>query len=270
MKYGVLLLTLILCSISVSAYTLVNNTQTLTFEMNESYTLVNNTQILTFEMNETTTPITDTCTGTSNCVVTCGTNITISSGSLNMNKYNMSFSGSGTTYLGANMSNFTKISIGNCNIKLNGNHFGLVTSWCYQETANVATSCGGLSTGTYNTNGTWVSLSQGYDGDWSTSTIPNTGTNGSLFINYTKPSSASNNSLWQYNTGGTLYNASIPGSCFSQNPLQFRMDSYRGTGCSYIGVLTYCYNGSSWVVIDNTYYCNAAIYEEGMWWSVSS
>lgn len=64
----------------------------------------------------------DTCTGTTNCIVTCGTNLTIATGNLNMNKYNISFAGtSAITYLLSNISNYTKINVGNCSVKLYGN-----------------------------------------------------------------------------------------------------------------------------------------------------
>jgi hypothetical protein len=39
---------------------------------------------------------------------------------------------------------------------------------CYQETANISTSCGGLSTGTYRFEGDCLNTNQFYDGDWST------------------------------------------------------------------------------------------------------
>jgi hypothetical protein len=69
---------------------------------------------------------------------------------------------------------------------------------CFQETATVATSCGGLSTGQY-----------GYNND-----------TGYLYMNYTKPSFASSTSLWQvYWSGGISeikrINYSIPSICFN-------------------------------------------------------
>ena len=109
-----------LSSFSANSYTTNNNTFTFEFELNESYSTVNNTFTLTFELNESgETPSTDTCSGTENCVVTCGNNFTIATGSVDMNDFNISFDGTGTTYLLANISNYTRISIGGCNIKLN-------------------------------------------------------------------------------------------------------------------------------------------------------
>lgn len=67
----------------------------------------------------------------------------------------------------------------------------LATTYCYQETANVSTSCGGLSTGTY-LNSTRY-----------------------FYINYTKPLSSSNLSLWMVRQGNytTSYNLSLA-SCW--------------------------------------------------------
>jgi hypothetical protein len=72
----------------------------------------------------TTSPVVSnySCSGTENCLVTCGTNFTSSTGTQNMNDYNISFVGSAaTTYLLSNISNYTRINVGNCSIKLNGN-----------------------------------------------------------------------------------------------------------------------------------------------------
>lgn len=67
-----------------------------------------------------TAPV-NSCSGASNCVITCGTNIT---GGATMNSYNISFSGSGTTYLGGNLVNFTLMNVGSCNVKLNNYNIG--------------------------------------------------------------------------------------------------------------------------------------------------
>ena len=59
---------------------------------------------------------------------------------------------------------------------------------CYQEFANVSTSCGGLNTGLY-AQANWAQSFQLYDGDWAGGTTPSVGV-GTLYINYTKPSNA--------------------------------------------------------------------------------
>lgn len=65
-------------------------------------------------------------------------------------------------------------------------------TWCYQESANVSTSCGGLDTGSYWWSGNCAGndCSAGYDGSWGTyaesaySTTP-------IYANYSIPSNAS-------------------------------------------------------------------------------
>src|SRR5688572_28182963 len=82
-----------------------------------------------------------------------------------------------------------------------------VTFQCYQETANVSTSCGGLNTGTYNkTSNYW-------------------------YINYTVSSNAVNAS-WQVKYGVNIssgnpyfYNISIPNQCFNSSIMGLRFYS---------------------------------------------
>jgi hypothetical protein len=105
--------------------------------------------------------------------------------------------------------------------------------WCYQESANVSTSCGGLNTGVYSTTG---SANDGY-----------------MYVNYTKPQGATNNSLWNIKAvsglshgenktiGNMFYN------CFSQNPLQFKIYISSSSTSSY--TYGYCYDGGTWGLI---------------------
>lgn len=66
------------------------------------------------------------------------------------------------------------------------------SNYCFQETANVSNNCGGLSNGTYS---------------W--------GSSYHIYINYTKPSGATNNSLWQIKYNNSITNFSINGSCWN-------------------------------------------------------
>ncbi len=102
--------------------------------------------------------------------------------------------------------------------------------WCYQETANVSTECGGLDTGSY------------------------TVTNNSYYflINYSKPIFSSNNSLWQVkhgynNSNYYLYNISLPPLCFEQEPIQLGIFSRHkpGGGFSFTS-RPICYNSTDW------------------------
>jgi hypothetical protein len=101
------------------------------------------------------------------------------------------------------------------------------TYWCYQETANINTSCGGLSTGAYS-----------YKTEL-------------LYINYTKPTSAQTTSLWQIKNGNlSPYNITIPAGCWNNNPLQFRINSSaRYTYTS--STQPYCWNATGWQTIGN-------------------
>lgn len=135
------------------------------------------------------------------------------------------------------------------------------SNYCYQEFANESTSCGGLNTGTYTNPGSWS------DGNWGTSS----GT-GTYFVNYTKPTTALNTSLWQTRifppTG--YANNTIPINCWNQAVLQFRIQSY-----SYIDMFqtfvvnTSCYDGSGWTIISSTSLDENPVnfYEEAMWWN---
>lgn len=92
--------------------------------------------------------------------------------------------------------------------------------YCYQEFANQSTACGGLDTGTY--------------GKSETSPY--------VYINYTKPLLADNQSLW-YVYAGTNFssNISIPNACWIQSPLQLRIHSNTFNNPN---LIFSCFNGS--------------------------
>lgn len=119
-------------------------------------------------------------------------------------------------------------SLSDVNMSANLSYFGGYNySVCYQETANVSTSCGGLSTGSYN-----------YGNDY-------------LYVNYSKPSNSVPTSIWQVKHGygcGTPYNISIPTLCWAQSSLQFRFYSSGSNS----NTTPYCYNGSSWIIVGNS------------------
>lgn len=98
--------------------------------------------------------------------------------------------------------------------------------YCYQETANVSTTCGGVNTGVYG----------GADNS------------GIVFMNYTKPSNALSNSLWNVKIGllGTV-NYSIPLDCwnYNTNKLVLQLESDAVNSASYAR----CFNGTDWKVV---------------------
>jgi len=150
-------------------------------------------------------------------------------------------------------------------------------AFCYQETANVSTACGGLNTGNYvrtlNGNGGM------YDGDWNTiESWTGLGVNytGWYWVNYTKPDFAEQSSMIQYrvqtdNSGNIpIQNKTIPSDCWSQSLLQFRLEQFNGEWGNRWSELT-CYNGTSWVNISaRSPNGGGAFYEEAMWWNISS
>jgi len=104
---------------------------------------------------------------------------------------------------------------------------------CFQESANVSTSCGGLSTGNY-------SISSYY-----------------LYINYSKPINALNSSLWVIKLGNDTENRSmnLPIDCwdYSSSKLLLRVfSSGGGIGSIPVNASGECYNGTNWKIVTNT------------------
>lgn len=150
--------------------------------------------------------------------------------------------------------------------------FGLVifaglssAATCYQETANVSTACGGLSTGTYAFNVVpghvaWTDQQNIYDGNWGTFGISSTPGSGSdMVINYTKPSGAYG-AVIQLKTQTEIINITIPDSCFDYSPTNLSI--YIGSGAS--GALN-CLNSSGYGSLATS---GNQIYEEGIYWQM--
>lgn len=135
--------------------------------------------------------------------------------------------------------------------------------WCYQESANVSTACGGLNTGNYSCSGNWlVDCNNIFDGDWSTWSF---GDGAYLHINYTKPSNALSSSLLQYKDEDIETNYSSPSGCwdYDSNKLVFRLED------RWVDVYTNltCYDGTDWVTIRRA--SPTGIHEEAMWWNMT-
>lgn len=108
---------------------------------------------------------------------------------------------------------------------------------CYQETANVSTSCGGLNTGTYEFyNGTYSGGAYAY-----------------MIVNYTKPNNIINTSNWRIsyfdNRTDNETNFTLPQSCFNYQKLRIKVYSnvtdVGGGNYDYKTQFT-CYDGSTW------------------------
>jgi hypothetical protein len=147
-----------------------------------------------------------------------------------------------------------------------------VTEFCYQESANVSTGCGGLDTGSYVFSpwkgyeyGDWVDTSNVIDGDWNTYGSDTEGTgSGILLINYTKPAGATSDSLWQVKDGNGTDNLTIPYDCLSYDPntLQLRIVSDELES----RVHWMCWDGD-WEVLREEF-DSSDVYEEAMSWLV--
>lgn len=149
-------------------------------------------------------------------------------------------------------------------------------TFCYQETANVSTICGGLATGNYAfAGGTWINLTNTYDGNWSTyGAVTNWNDYGNIYINYTKPVDTSIISLWQvhdYASADTTVNLTIPQSCWNYNTSTLMLRTVSGISHFVFSIPFVewdCYDGS-WVLLRySSGYSSGKnyIYEEAMWW----
>lgn len=155
----------------------------------------------------------------------------------------------------------------------------LPTSYCYQETANVSTSCGGLANGSYSIDGSTNPLGPffyAFDENYSTQTLI-TAVNVSFYVNYSVPANANkNSSLWQIKisrTGtATLTNLSI-NNC--SVPLQFKVFNYDEIdGAGFGWAHAYCINSSGdwhylWQPSGGSGTSTELIYEEAMFWNIS-
>jgi hypothetical protein len=102
---------------------------------------------------------------------------------------------------------------------------------CYQETANVSTSCGGLNTGIYGVSNNYI------------------------YINYTIPPNANEGTIWEtsYATSN-LSNFTLPLGCENNtnNKIVLRMYSNQESSGSPRGISgVYCNNWGTWITLDS-------------------
>ena len=145
------------------------------------------------------------------------------------------------------------------------------SDFCYQETANVSTACGGLNTGTYNFTGSWDGTQIAnltYDADYGTYGRGSNDDIGNVFINYTKPNNSINSSVWQIKNEDELANKTIPNNCFIQTPLQFKIISNSDVIGS-ANTTWQCWNGSAMETVASTANPKSQVYEEAMYWNIS-
>jgi hypothetical protein len=141
-----------------------------------------------------------------------------------------------------------------------------ISPMCYQETATIGTSCGGLSNGSYWVNDIRWQL-EFFDGDWQT--YPIGSWDDYFWINYTKPNRALSSSLWtvksyndgEFRTDGLNY--TITPDCWnaSNDRLSFEVYSSYNNHISFYN----CWNGTNWRQLGNG---SNVVYEEGIWWDM--
>jgi hypothetical protein len=140
--------------------------------------------------------------------------------------------------------------------------------YCYQESANVSTSCGGYANGTYDTTFGKAFLYNITDGNWSTY-IANNATAYWFYTNYTKPDYVLNTSLWQVKLGDTITNISIPTQCWTGYSKTLRLAVY--VDLAFSRIRTWCHDGTGGYNQLTEY--NALPFtmaEEAMYWNLQS
>jgi len=152
-------------------------------------------------------------------------------------------------------------------------------TYCYQESANVSTACGGLATGSYRTSGFYygTNFSLAVDGNWNTATNQTTIGDASyldiMIVNYTKPTLATG-AIWQVKDLDGIKNITIPSSCWNAFADKIRL----AAGIEKLGVYKttswYCFTGSGdydFISINLSYYTsNHYVYEEAVWWNIQN
>ena len=155
-------------------------------------------------------------------------------------------------------------------------------TYCYQETANVSTSCGGLSTGSYEVYGdAWIGGEGNlYDGNLATYANSQGGVGSIAYLNitYDKPNSY-NNATWKVKDYDNTVNLTIPPNCWDYHSdkivLMVRSTNSQ-SGNSFKNVIWSCYDGT-WNqlrLVGETSGIpgggNNIVYEEAIFWEGNS
>jgi len=147
--------------------------------------------------------------------------------------------------------------------------------WCYQESANESTVCGGIDTGNYSFEGTWDDSgvsSNVIDGNWSTGGWGAGGTTAYFYVNYTKPESSWQNlTEWQLRDGGVGFNpvnVTITSDCWDYNDSTLILKgSADGSGGN---SKWYCKNLTEWHELRSHSGTSGSLFEDGMYWYINS
>jgi len=141
---------------------------------------------------------------------------------------------------------------------------------CYQESANVSTSCGGLDTGNYEVSGAWSDGgAEVFDGNWTTSDyiqLPMGDWHpADIYVNYSKPTNAQSTSIWRVKDSNAEVNLTIDSSCWAQDILQFNITNRLG----FPGYVVWsCRNETGWPILRYVEDYGLTNYEEAMIWDI--
>lgn len=154
---------------------------------------------------------------------------------------------------------------------------GGAITYCYQESANQTTLCGGRNTGLYATTGTWGQTSNLSDASYTTfSTAVNVGSQAIFYVNYTKPNSANASSLWQIKDEGAITNLTFTdsnNSCWNAYSTILQLRAISSEQAVTDSVQWDCYNGTGWWNQRNStgvVFSAGDVYEEGMHWAAAT
>lgn len=142
------------------------------------------------------------------------------------------------------------------------------TEWCYQESADVATDCGGLGGGNYSfVANSWSGdypVSNVFDGLWNTSGRASAGTPAVVVV-YAKPTN-SVSAEWQVSDGCGVRNLSIPESCFGSVLTLLAQSQHGENG---MAVNWKCYTSPDADQMLYSCHDSSIIFEEAMMWGIT-
>lgn len=152
--------------------------------------------------------------------------------------------------------------------------FAATATYCYQETATLNTSCGGLASGTYViVGGVFTTSGNLNDGNWGTYSQRDSGT-ATYLVNYTIPLYAYfNQPILQYKMGdGTAVetNWTVSTACwdYAKSIGRLRL-GFKGEAVD--SAYVFCYSDATTeVTIEATAISNARFYEEAMFWDLGN
>ena len=134
-----------------------------------------------------------------------------------------------------------------------------ISRWCYQESHNVSTDCGGLANTNPSLFTNLTSPEFSYDGNWSTAAGAGAGPS-TYLINYTIPSGVEY-ARWQSSPGG---NITLNSTFMNTSILQLAIIPNSGNPTTQFDFTAW--DGSKWVTLSTGVNHGNSFYEEGVWW----